>query len=112
MIVVDIDPTLDSQQFRQDFDGIAFMLKFIWNYRDLSWNFELYTPEGVLVASTPLLTGVDLFSEYRSLGTLPPGRFVVVDMREGYPEFEREDLGINVKLIYATKAEYDAITGP
>lgn len=111
MIVIEIDPNLDAQSFRQDLDGESFLLQFLWNERDATWQFELYTPDETLIASAPLLPGVDLFREYRTYGTLPAGRFVFVDLRPGANEITRYDVGINVKLFYAGAIEYAAIIG-
>jgi len=111
MLAIEIESQYDSQLFRQEFETVNYMLKFVWNNREENWQFELYTPENELVASAPLLPGVDLFSEYRSLGTLPAGRFLLVDLRSSPGTIKREDLGINVKLFYMESGEYDAIIG-
>ena len=111
MLAIEVDPNLDSQMFRQDFDGLSFLLKFIWNDRDGAWYLELYTPEENLVASSILNLEIELFSEYRTRNTLPPGRFMAVDLRPGRNPFLREDLGVNIKLFYVTEAEYGALVG-
>lgn len=111
MIAVEIDPRIDSQMFRQDFENRNYLLKFIWNERASVWQFELYTPEEDLIASAPLVTGIDLFSQHRIYGRLPPGRFIALNLRTGRTEIKKEDVGVNVKLFYIESGELRAIIG-
>jgi hypothetical protein len=98
-IYIEIDPNIDSQQWRQDFEGVTYLLKFCYNDREGIYNFELYDTENGLIASSPIVLGTALFSECPD-ERLPPGLFIAIDISgEGGPA-NQEKLGRSVFLIY------------
>ena len=101
-LFIEIDPNLDSQQWRQDLDGQTYTLKFSWNGRDSSWKFELYDSDQVLLASAPLRMGQILFDEYPS-GT-PAGTFTLVDLTGTGLNPTQENISSDVKLFYRESA--------
>ena len=101
-LFIEIDPNLDSQQWRQDLDDETFILKFCWNAREASWKFELYDTDEDLVASAPLRMGQAIFNEYPS-GT-PAGDFVLVDLTGEGLEPTRDNISSDIELFYREAA--------
>lgn len=99
ILLIEINPNLDSQQWRQDFDGVTYLLKFSYNYREQLYNFELSNLEGNLIASNPLVLGQILFEE-NSDDRLPPGKFFLADLTGESKEGTPETFGRSVGLYY------------
>jgi hypothetical protein len=104
ILVIEIDPNVDSQQWRQDFDGTRYLCKFCYNSREELYNFELYDTDGDLIASNPLVLGQVLFSENPD-PRLPAGSFFCADITNASQDANQTNLGRSTFLFYSEAAE-------
>ena len=98
--LIETNSLYDSQIWRQDLGGQSYQFKLIWNARSSVWQFEMYDPNGDLIASSPLVLGCPIFADYTILEGVPPGTFVLVNLAKDGQEFTRYDLGNTVQLFY------------
>jgi hypothetical protein len=103
-LVIEIDPNIDSQRWRQDFEGVTYILRFCYNAREEMYNFEIYDLDENLIGSNPLVLGQIIFQENPD-SRLPPGFFFLTDStKEGGPA-DQEKIGRSVFLYYQESTE-------
>lgn len=105
ILQIELDNTIDSQTFRQDFEGTTYILKVIWNAREGLYQFEMYNLSDELLASAPLVPGEIIFSDYSAREDLPPGAFVINDTSELGRAPDKDTLGIDIFLQYVESTD-------
>lgn len=79
-----------AQRFRASLSGVTYNFRLVYNgAHDGSWIMDIGDGNGaILVAGIPIVSGVDLLSQYRYLG-FPGGLFVTTDRGAGeVPTFD------------------------
>lgn len=97
-------PAVPQVEYTVTLEGRQFRLEFTWRRRLQAWYVSLYALDG-----TPLALGRRL-----SAGWDPFFGFVIEDgpdgifLTRGTDGYAREDLGVNLRLLYFTRAELAA----
>lgn len=102
---IELDRAIDSQTFRQDFEGTTYQLKVIWVAREGIYQFEIYDLADALLASAPLVPGERIFSDYSARDNIPPGAFVINDTSGLGRAPTPDTLGVDVFLLYVESTD-------
>lgn len=90
-------------------DGVVFNLSFKWNARQEAWALAILDSEKVtIIAGIRIVANYDLLNG-KVDARLPDGVLLALDMEGQGVDPGIDDLGNRVLLIYATRAEADAI---
>lgn len=96
-------------EYEVELEGVAWRLEYTWNPREGLWHLDLRTAAGVdVLLGLPLVVDYPLLLTYRSLLTLPPGEFFMVDLEGLGEEAGRDTLGTRFQLLYYDAAEVAA----
>ena len=90
------------QKFNIDIGGQSFSILSTWNTESNSWYISFYdgnTQEPYML-NTPLVTGVDLFAQYRYLN-LVKGQFIVFTAGAELQPPTLENLGVGIALAFS-----------
>lgn len=93
-------------EYEIELEGRTWRLGFVWNTRAALWHMDVKAQDGTtLLLGLPLVVDFPLLLTYRSMLTLPPGEFFLVDLETKGEEAGRDNLGTRFLLLY-----YDAAT--
>lgn len=91
-------------------DRASYRLTFSWNSRGEFWTMRIEQRDGALIAGgIKVVLNYELIGSYPALN-LPPGFIFPIDPGESnVVSIGRNDIGINVDLVYMTEAERAAL---
>jgi len=101
----------DFASFSQEIilDGSPYIFRFDWNIREEFWSMSVSKIDGTsIINGIKLVLGYDLFDQYRALD-LPPGVMIAIDTTDLIDKIDRYNVLDEVKLVYLTEEEVDAI---
>ena len=91
-------------------DRTSYLLTFSWNWRGQFWTMRVARRDGTVIAGgIKLVLNYELISTYPALD-LPPGFMFPIDPGEpNVVSIGRDDMGVNVDLVYMSEAEVAAL---
>jgi hypothetical protein len=107
---VDI-PFFDFASFSEEItlDGLIYRFRFDWNVRKEFWTLSMLNVNlDKIISGIKLVLDYNLFDQYPGRG-LPPGQLFAVDTTDEQGKINRTNLLEEVKLVYFTEDEIDAI---
>ena len=110
MMPVEI-PIADFASFTEEvtLESVPYRLEFTWNDRNEFWALTIKNRDLVtLIAGIKIVLSYPLLVIHPDRG-LPPGELIAIDTTGDAVTVNRTNLGDNVRLIYYTEDEFDAI---
>jgi len=105
MLELPVSSNFSSYSFRTNLDGTVYAFNVRYNERMDRWVFDIMTTaEEYIVMGVPILLGVSLLGLYQD-ARLPTGVLFALNLENEYIEAGRNDLGINVLLLYQPSTE-------
>lgn len=89
-------------------DGSIYQVSLIWNGRDDAWFISFAEQDGTpILDALKIVPGYELIRRFKD-SRLPPGALLTADMTDTGDYPTRDNLGVDVKLVYMTEAEVNA----
>ena len=100
LIKIPIDPLRANYSFKIDLEGTTYTLSFRYNTRDTVWVMDIADEgENIILSGITLLLGTILLERFPN-SNIPPGDFFILSLEDETSEATRENLGIDVLLMY------------
>jgi hypothetical protein len=107
MAVIEIPVTnqYPAYSFQVELEGVLYLLDFHYNSRMERWIMSIYSE-----SNDPVLMGIPLLTGWSHIGSFqtslkPPGEFLCIDEGSLGRNPDRENFGVDVKLVYVESEE-------
>lgn len=87
-----------------ELDGVSFLLKFRYYYRDGFWRLTIVKGGTVILTNIKLINTLDLLGQYRHLEDLPAGTIIISDQNFMDSDPNDTNFGDSILLMYEDTA--------